>query len=301
MAIYYLHMKTFGRSAGHRATSAAAYRAGERIRDERSGRVYNHVGREDVLHREILLPAELERAGAAMDWARDRARLWNAAEHAESRINARVAREYMVALPVELVPEQRLGLARTFAQELADRYRFAVDLAIHAPRNDPRNYHAHLLATTREVGPNGMGAKTWLDVSGPERQRRALPPTAEELKRVRERWATLTNGALRSANIDARVSHLSYAAQGSSRVPGRHLGRPADLGAPAAGSEPSGTTDALSALERLQEQARNNWLELRRRAAAPSPVAASARTRDSEAHLAEAALSPGHRDFSAGD
>jgi len=265
MAIYYLHMKTFGRSAGHRATSAAAYRAGERIRDERSGRVYNHARREDVLHREIVLPTELAAAGTAMDWARDRARLWNAAEHAESRVNARVAREYAVALPVELAPEQRLSLVRSFAQELADRYRFAVDVAIHAPRNDPRNFHAHLLATTREVGPNGMGSKTWLDVSGSERQRRGLTATAEELKRVRERWAALTNDALQAANIESRISHLSYAAQGIARIPGKHLGRVPDPPAQPSVPAEQAPTDALTALERLQEQARNNWLELRRK------------------------------------
>ena len=153
MAIYFLNMKTFGRSQGSSAASAAAYRAGERIRDERTGRTYDHSERQDVMHKEILLPGEF--AEDDMTWARDRPSLWNAAESAELRKNARVAREYLVALPFELSPQQRLGLVRAFSQELSDRYGFAVDLAIHAPRNfpgsDPRNYHAHLLTTTREV------------------------------------------------------------------------------------------------------------------------------------------------------
>src|SRR5258708_38874279 len=83
--------------------------------------------------------------------------------------NARVAREYLVALPVELSPPQRLELVRGFAQELSDRYGFAVDFAVHAPRDfpgsDPRNFHAHLLAPTREVQLEGLGAKTTLDMS----------------------------------------------------------------------------------------------------------------------------------------
>ena len=78
---------------------------------------------------------------------------------AETRKNARVARDILVALPVELNAEQRLGLVRGFSQELSDRYGFAVDVAIHAPRDfpgsDPRNFHAHLLATTREVNAEG--------------------------------------------------------------------------------------------------------------------------------------------------
>jgi len=56
MAIYFLNLKTFGRSTGSSAVSAAAYRAGERIRDERTGRTYDHSDRQDVLHKEIMLP-----------------------------------------------------------------------------------------------------------------------------------------------------------------------------------------------------------------------------------------------------
>src|SRR6202048_105861 len=122
MAVYFLNLKTFGRSGGSSAVSAAAYRAGERLHDERTGRTYDHTDRQDVMHKEIVCPSHL--ADADMSWAKERSHLWNAAETAESRKNARVAREYLVALPVELDPEQRLDLVRGFSQELADRYRF---------------------------------------------------------------------------------------------------------------------------------------------------------------------------------
>src|SRR5277367_6033300 len=110
-------MKTFGRSKGSSAASAAAYRAGERIRDEGTGKAYDHSERRDVMHKEIVLPGEF--ADHPMAWARDRSSLWNAAEDAEIRKNARVAREYLVALPVELSPQQRTGLVRGFSQELS--------------------------------------------------------------------------------------------------------------------------------------------------------------------------------------
>src|ERR1700679_1304263 len=110
MAVYYLNMKTFGRSGGSSAASAAAYRAGERIHDERTGKTYDHSERQDVMHKEIVLPDKF--ADEEMRWAKDRARLWNTAESAETRKNARVAREYLVALPVELSPQHRVGLVR---------------------------------------------------------------------------------------------------------------------------------------------------------------------------------------------
>jgi ATP-dependent exoDNAse (exonuclease V) alpha subunit len=229
MAVYFLNMKTFGRAGGSSAASAAAYRAGERIRDERTGKTYDHSERQDVMHKEIVLPSRF--ADEEMPWARDRANLWNAAESAETRKNARVAREYLVALPVELSPPQRLGLVRGFSQELSDRYGFAVDFAIHAPRDfpgsDPRNFHAHLLATTREVTVEGLGAKTTLEMRDGNRRELGLPPVINELLHVRERWAAVTNEALQEARIASRVDHRSLEAQGIDREPQPRIPRAA--------------------------------------------------------------------------
>jgi hypothetical protein len=219
VAIFRLQISPVSRSAGRRATAAAAYRAGERLRDERSGELINYGRRRDVLHAEIFLPAQFQAAAPA--WARNRERLWNTAEHAEKRHNAKTAREYEVGLPAELNAAQRIALARTFAQEIAGRYKVVVDLAVHAPRSggDPRNFHAHLLTTTREVTPAGLGAKAGIDMAPLERRRRELPDHRQEYLSLRQRWAELTNSALREANAAARVDHRSLAAQGIDREP----------------------------------------------------------------------------------
>jgi ATP-dependent exoDNAse (exonuclease V) alpha subunit len=274
VATYHLNLKNFSRSTGSNALSAAAYRAGERIRDERSGRIYDHSDREDVLHKEIILPSRF--AGTQMDWARDRASLWHAAEAAEKRKNSRVAREYTVALPVELNANQRLLLVRGFAQELSDLYRFAVDLAVHAPRDypgsDPRNFHAHLLATTREVTVEGLAAKTTLELNDSSRRRLGLSPAINELIRVRERWATVTNQALHDAHVSARIDHRTLKAQGIDREPVQW--RPTvsydleqrDARQSEAGhrreeirESPRGAPD----LEEMRRQAREKWLRTR--------------------------------------
>src|SRR2546423_976617 len=59
MAKYFLHVKVFSRGKGSRVTRAAAYRAGERIRDERTSEVYNYSDRQDV-------PSQGDRAGVAI-------------------------------------------------------------------------------------------------------------------------------------------------------------------------------------------------------------------------------------------
>jgi hypothetical protein len=221
MALYFLDMKTFSRSQGSSAPSLAAYRSGERIRDERTRHTYDHTERQGVMHKEILLPARI--AGADLGWATDRSALWNAAEAAEKRKDARVAREYLIALPSELTHPQQVNVVRGFAQDLADRYGFAVDVALHAPRNfrgsDPRNFHAHLLATTREVSREGLGRKTTFDLNDENRRKLGLGPGVRELFYARQRWAEVANMALELAHVDARIDHRSLAAQGITREP----------------------------------------------------------------------------------
>jgi hypothetical protein len=223
MPIFHFNIASIKRSTGQQATGAAAYRAGEVIRDERTGTVHNYSKRQDVRHKEILLPSRFGQA--PMEWARDRVSLWNAAEAAEKRRNSRVAREFEVSLPSELNPEQRLSLARAFAREVADRYGVAVDLAIHDPKpgRESFNFHAHMLATTREISEKGLGAKAGLDMRTVARAQQGLPSHPEEYSVMRERWATLTNEAFRQANLPHRVDHRTLAAQGIDRKPLVHI------------------------------------------------------------------------------
>ena len=160
MAIYHASMKPVSRSSGRSAVASAAYRAGERLTNERDGITHDFSRKQGVEHAEIVLPE-----GSDADWARDRSALWNAAEAAENRKDARVAREFEIALPHELSAEQRLELTRDIAQELANRYGGAVDFAIHQPHDasDVRNHHAHLLMTTRRVEAEGLGDKTYIE------------------------------------------------------------------------------------------------------------------------------------------
>jgi ATP-dependent exoDNAse (exonuclease V) alpha subunit len=219
MAMYRLQIRPLGRATGRKAVNAAAYRAGERIRDERTGTVYDHTKRADVLHAEIVLPSGLGAQEAA--WTKNRAVLWNTAERAETRKNSRVAREYQIALPSELTPGQRTDLALTFSREIAERYRVVVDTTVHAPRagSDQRNYHAHLLSTTREAASGGLGRKSDAELRDRDRRQRGLLTSREEFKFIRERWAVLANEALRQAGLDVRIDHRSLKDQGIDREP----------------------------------------------------------------------------------
>ena len=160
MAIYSFHVKTVSRSKGRSVVAAAAYRAAEKIVDNRLGVVWDFTAKQGVLHSEIITPAGAPECGP------DRAELWNVAERAEDkstrRSNATTGRDIILALPYELSDAQRVEAVREFAAALVERYGVAVDFAIHAPdrHGDARNQHAHLLMTTRRLGPEGFGAKT---------------------------------------------------------------------------------------------------------------------------------------------
>jgi hypothetical protein len=221
MAKYFLRSKHVSRGKGARATLAAAYRAGERIRDERTSEVYDHSDRVDVAYKEVTLPTALE-GRDDLSWTQDRATLWNAAEHAGRRCNSRVAREWLVLLPPELNSRQRIEIVRAFAKDLADKYRCAVDVCLHDPRPgaDRRNYHAHLLMTTREVTPDGLGRRTSLELGGRERRLLGIEGSSrDEYIAIRERWAQITNEGLQHAGLSARVDHRSFKRQGIDREP----------------------------------------------------------------------------------
>ena len=212
MAIYHLSVKAVSRSAGRSATAAAAYRAAERIDDRRTGDIHDYTRKGGVESADIVLPDH------AAAWASDRAALWNAAELAEKRKDACVAREYEVALPSELPPAERRRLAVDFAKAMANREGCAVDVCIHAPGRggDERNHHAHLLRTTRKVEADGLGAKLDTEKAGRNRK--------EDLESVRAQWAGLVNERLRQHGVNERIDHRSLDAQGIDRAPTQHMG-----------------------------------------------------------------------------
>ena len=201
--------------------AAAAYRCSERLTNEGDGITHDFTHKAGVKHTEIILPN-----GSNVDWARDRSALWNAAELAEKRKDARVARELEIALPHELSSEGRIEATRAFAQVLADRYGAAVDFAIHAPHqaSDVRNHHAHVMMTTRQVRADGLGEKTILERENKWLLANGLPTTDMQLRDLRQRWEGIANERLAMAGLDVRIDHRSHMERGLEIEPTEHVG-----------------------------------------------------------------------------
>ncbi|MCP2156409.1 UNVERIFIED_ORG: Ti-type conjugative transfer relaxase TraA [Rhizobium sp. SLBN-170] len=221
MAIYHLSTKPVSRSSGRSAVASAAYRCAVLLVNQRDGLVHDFTRKEGVEHKEIVLPQ-----GVSADWALDRSSLWNAAEFAEKRKDARVAREFEIALPHELSPEGRLKAARAFAQDLANRYGAAVDFAIHSPseHGDIRNYHAHVLMTTREVAKAGLGEKTVLEHKNARLLANGMATTYMQLRDIRQSWEGIANRELQREGLDVRIDHRSHIERGLELSPTEHMG-----------------------------------------------------------------------------
>ncbi len=111
MAIYHLSVKPVKRSDGKSVIATAAYRAREKLKDERQNLTFNYSNlKKDLAHAEILTPKN------APNWMKDREKLWNRVEAVEKRKDARLAREVLIAIPKELNIDQNKNLVREFAK-----------------------------------------------------------------------------------------------------------------------------------------------------------------------------------------
>lgn len=223
MAIYHASTTTVSRGAGHSSCAKSAYIGGDEITNEITGEIHSYENRHGVEHNEIILPSGIDAKITPQE-------LWNKAEKAEVRKDARVGREWNIALPHELTPEQRKDLAKDIAQDIADRYQVGTQIAIHAPSKtgDERNYHVHILTTTRKIDKNlNLTDKANIELSNKKCITFGIKTTDEQIKDVREMIGSKINQHLEKAQIIEQVSHLSYKDQGIDKIPTKHMGKSA--------------------------------------------------------------------------
>lgn len=228
MAIFIATTQSISRADGRSAVAAACYRAGDKAYDERYDKVHDYTKRSGVMNADIVLPKSLEGSGVEVS----RGKLWNLAESAENRKNSRVAREWLVNLPHELTDEARHELALEFAKALADKFGVIADCAIHKPTKreiakggDPRNYHAHIMLTTRqaELDANGalcFGRKADCELSDTDRKKLGLCKAKEEIMEIRQLYEELVNNKLVENGLGhKKVDCRSYKDQGLDIIP----------------------------------------------------------------------------------
>lgn len=204
MSIYHLSVKAISRGDGRSAVACSAYRSAEKLLDEKYEKTQDYTKKSGVEFTNIYAPQNTNPE------LLDRQTLWNTVEKVERRKDAVLAREFEIAFPHELNTEQRKQLLDELCQKLVEKYEVVVDAAIHAPHvesgSDARNYHAHIMFTTRAINENGeFSAKKYRDFSRDN--------GTQEVCDWRKDFADLSNKYLELAGSDERVDHRSYADQ----------------------------------------------------------------------------------------
>ena len=213
MTIYHLSLKEMRRSQGRSSVAAAAYRLGEKMKDERIGKTFNYSKKSGILDKFFILP------NGAKNF-QNTSHFWNEAERSENRKNSVVAREIIINLPYEISDQQRSELVKKFCNEIVANHSVGITAAIHEPckDGDDRNFHAHILFTTRQITAEGFGKKT--------REFDDKKQGVEVLKNIRKRYEILQNEALKNAGFnDIKVDCRSFKEQGIfDKQPSKHLG-----------------------------------------------------------------------------
>ena len=231
MAIFHMSFSNISAGKGRSAIASAAYRSGEKLFDKQEGRHYFYA-RSVMPESFILTPKN------APEWASNREQLWNEVEKRDRKSNSRYAKEFNVALPVELSESEQKELLTKYVQENFVNQGMVADVAIH--RDHPDNPHAHVMLTNRPFNPDGswgLKAKTQyikdengkqlLTKSGFPKQRKIWLVDWDKKEKItewRHNWAVSVNQVLEQKNIPDRISEKSFENQGIDEVPTQHEG-----------------------------------------------------------------------------
>lgn len=231
MALYHFSGQMISRSKGQSAVASAAYRSGEKLYDERYGQT-KFYKRDTEPITFILKPDH------APDWCLKRERLWNEVEKHEKAKDSQLAREFNVALPVELSFEEQIALTEDYCQTTFVERGMVADVAIHL--DDTHNPHFHVMLTTRPFDEEGNWSiksrkiylydeegKPLYTKSGYRANRKENVTnwdSKETMLAWRKGWADLTNSYLERSGFSERITEKSFAELGLTKQPTIHEG-----------------------------------------------------------------------------
>ena len=239
MAIYHMQAKAVSRGSGRSAVAASAYMSCSRMYNDYDGIQHDYTRKHGLIYQEVMLPPM-----APSEW-NDREQLWNAVEETEKTKDSRLAREFVVALPVELDKDSNISFLQDFIKKNFVDMGMCADFAIH--NTDGHNPHAHILLTVRPLNENGTWQykteKEYLCIKDGEekgyeridkhpkssRYGRQNPISEqwnsdEQLCIWRANWTDAVNKMLARNQINATIDHRSFADQGITEQPTIHEG-----------------------------------------------------------------------------
>lgn len=211
MSNFYFRVDNISRGKGRSITRLMNYISGRTLYDCYNGKKY-YYRRSDVLYCEVYQPHNTPAQFSNLQY------LCNAIDKVENRYDSRTGREFICSLPNELSLSELIKIIDKYVEDHFVKKGLCAVAAIHEGKNtdDPSkdNPHAHIIVSTRTVGPNGFNEKK----------------DREHNKRLyveiwREGWANVLNQAYERNGLEIRVSHESLEVQGIHRKPVPYLSR----------------------------------------------------------------------------
>ncbi|KJW03825.1 AAA domain protein [Rickettsia argasii T170-B] len=215
MAIQFARIEIVGRSEGKNACLKAAYNARLIIKDERTNITYNFSKKGDNVYHVVLLPTHVDQK------FKDPRVLMNEVERLEKRKNSQLLKDVVIALPddKELDLQDRIAITHEIIKEMGwVKNGLGVQVDIHKPHDGEKNWHAHLLVTTRRFTENGkaLGAKA-VDLNPKFAKVKGKAFIIPEDQIIHERAKEVINKYFAKLDLEIRVDPISF-------MPQQHVG-----------------------------------------------------------------------------
>ncbi len=215
MAIQFARIEFLRRSEGGDSCRKAAYNARTIVKNKQTGIRYNFSRKKDNVYHTVLIPDYVNQDFKNIQT------LMNEVERTETRENSKLLKDIVIALPdeKELNLEHRIELTHRIVDAMEwVQNGLGVQIDIHKPQIGDKNWHVHILVTTRRFKENGeeLGDKAvdleakFITVKGQWR-------IIKDSKMIHEIAKEETNAYFAELGLPYRVDETS-------EVPGKHIG-----------------------------------------------------------------------------
>lgn len=234
MQVLYLKAGIIAKGKGAGLHAAAAYRAGESLRESIPGDAPSLAGKmaydsgsvmsdgaQEKLHdyrrKEHVVTTFINAPEGAPEWAGELQSLCDAITAEETRKNARLMRKFEISLARGLSEEEQAAVCKRWCDEHFTRHGVISVVSLHNSKasDGEDNPHAHILAATRTLDADGWHADKnnirWMN-------------SKETLRQWRTSMGEYTNEALQAAGVDRPVTYHSYASMGIEQEVTKPLG-----------------------------------------------------------------------------
>lgn len=206
MAIQFARIEIVGRSSGGNACCKGAYNARTIVKDVNTNVIYNFQNKGDNVYHEIMLPEGVDQKYKSV------AELMNEIERCEKRKDSQLVKDIVLALPddKELSLQDRIEIVHRLIEKREwIKEGLGVQIDIHQPHDGEKNWHAHLLVTTRRFTKDGLSFGEKATDLNPEfkkfGKRAYIVP---ELQQIHEELKNITNDYFKELGLENRVDAI---------------------------------------------------------------------------------------------